>query len=152
MASFLLIISFLLHIIVLIAVYYLFQQIQLLKQDNTKELTDLFETYLREIRIENRRLESEIDSAAPQTEQIKNQKKNVIHIQNEDSIMNEVDSEEVTLTTDTIDDTFETSLEAKILQLHHQGIEVTEIAQMLNCGKTEAALIINLYQKRNHKS
>lgn len=151
MSSFL-IISFLIHIVLLIAVYYLFQQIQSLKQDNAKELTELFETYLREIRSENRRLESEIGSEPLQTTQIKVHKKNVPEITKEVDITNSAEIEDPVLKTDTIDDTFETSLEAQILQLHHQGIEVTKIAQMLNCGKTEAALIINLYKKRSHKA
>jgi len=147
MSSFL-IISFLLHIVLLIAVYYLFQQIQSLKQDNAKELTDLFETYLREIRSENRRLESEIGSETLQPKQIKVPKKNVPNIIKETDITNIAEVDDPVLKTDTIDDTFETSLEAQILQLYHQGIEVTEIAQKLNCGKTEAALIINIYNKK----
>jgi len=150
MLSFLLIISFLLHIIVLVAVYYLFQQIQLLKQDNTKELTDLFETYLKEIRRENRRLESKIDISTFSNE--RNEKPNKLKDVTEENIPIFDENDKTELKIDTIHDQFETSLDAKILQLYHQGMEVTEIAQTLNCGKTEAALIINLYNKKNQKS
>lgn len=150
MLSFVLIISFLLHIILLVAVYYLFQQIQLLKQDKTKELTDLFETYLKEIRSENRRLESEIDISTISKE--RNEKlTNDMDITEKD-ITNFGENDKADLKIDAIHDQFETSIDAKILQLHHQGMEVTEIAQTLNCGKTEAALIINLDHKKNQKS
>lgn len=151
MSSFLFIISFLLHIILLAIVYYLFQQIQLLKKNNTNEVTELFESYLREIRSENRRLESEIESKVSHTDQEKVTQQFESNIINEE-ITNKVDLDKPILKTDTIHDKFETSLEAKILQLYHQGMEVTEIAQMLNCGKTEASLIINLSKKRNQKS
>src|SRR5690625_296394 len=150
MQSFLLIISFLLHIIVLVAVYYLFQQIQLLKQDNKKELTDLFETYLKEIRSENRRLESKIELNTFSSEQ--NEKLNVPENSTEEHAPTFNENETPSLKTDTIHDQFETSLDAKILQLYHQGMEVSEIAQTLNCGKTEAELLINLYNKKNQKS
>lgn len=151
MSSFLFIISFLLHIILLAIVYYLFQQIQLLKKNNTNEVTELFESYLREIRSENRRLESEIESKVSHTDQEKVTQQFESNIINEE-VTNKVDLDKPILKTDTIHDKFETSLEAKILQLYHQGMEVTEIAQMLNCGKTEASLIINLSKKRNQKS
>lgn len=150
MQSFLLIISFLLHIIVLVAVYYLFQQIQLLKQDNTKELTDLFETYLKEIRSENRRLESKIEFSTFSNE--RKEKINELKDLTEKYDLTFNENEAPKLNTDTIHDQFETSLDAKILQLHHQGMEVSEIAQMLNCGKTEAELLINLYDKKKQKS
>jgi len=151
MSSFLFIISFLLHISLLAIVYYLFQQIQLLKKNNTNEVTELFESYLREIRSENRRLESEIESKVSHTDQEKVTQQFESNIINEE-VTNKVDLDKPILKTDTIHDKFETSLEAKILQLYHQGMEVTEIAQMLNCGKTEASLIINLSKKRNQKS
>src|SRR5690625_684275 len=151
MSSFLFIISFLLHIILLAIVYYLFQQIQLLKKNNTNEVTELFESYLREIRSENRRLESEIESKVSHTDQEKVTQQFESNIINEE-VTNKVDLDKPILKTDTIHDKFETSLEAKILQLYHQGMEVTEIAQMLNCGKTETSLIINLSKKRNQKS
>src|SRR5690625_6659662 len=49
------------------------------------------------------------------------------------------------------DDSIETSLQAKILQLSHQGYDADEIAGKLNCGKTEAALIIKLQEKNRCK-
>lgn len=148
MPSFLLIISFLIHIILLIAVYYLFQQTQLLKQTNTKELTDLFETYLNEIKQENRRLETKINSKTNETKQAHEQKRNEPDTTKEKKIINKNEMDGRELKTDIIDDTFTTSLEAQVLQLYQQGKEVEEIAQMLNCGKTEAELIINLSKKR----
>src|SRR5690625_4271440 len=150
MQSFLFIISFLLHIIVLVAVYYLFQQIQLLKQDNKKELTDLFETYLKEIRSENRRLESKIENNTISKKQ--NEQLDEPEDITEEDVPNFNENETPSIKTNTIHDQFETSLDAKILQLHHQDMEVSEIAHTLNCGKTEAELLINLYNKKNQKS
>lgn len=137
--------------ILLLAVYYLFQQIQSLKEDNTKELTELFETYLKEIRNENRRLESEMKTNVPEINPVRAPRELDLDVDKSD-ITAVVETDETILETDTVHDQFETSLEARILQLYHQGVEVTEIAQMLNCGKTEASLIINLYKRKNQKS
>lgn len=150
MPSFLLIISFLLHIILLIAVYYLFQQIQSLKQDHTKELTDLFETYLQDIKNENHRLEAEISSHTPRNEA--NENPIVSDFPNKEEITNITEKNEPIIKISNIDDVFETSLEARILQLYHEGMAVEDIAKRLNCGKTEAELVINLYKKGNHKA
>lgn len=146
MSSFLFIISFLLHIILLITVYYLFQQIQRLKKDQADEITELFEFYLREIRSENRRLESEIEYHHFDNHQHE-QQNNKIDKRPESMITYEPSN----LDTDLVHDKYETSLEAQILQLYDQGMEVAEIAQKLNCGKTEAALMINLSKKKNQK-
>lgn len=133
-------------------VYYLFQQIQLLKQDNTKEVTDLFEKYLQEIKLENQQLHEEVSTTTSEPKQ-KNAHEPImprkIKSETKETI---IENDESALQTDKIDDKFETSLEAQILQLYHQGIEVEEIAKKLNCGTTEAALIINLYEKRSHKA
>jgi len=46
-------------------------------------------------------------------------------------------------------DEVETSLEAQILQLHTNGETIDDIAKKLNCGKTEAEIIIKMHQKKS---
>jgi hypothetical protein len=130
-------------------VYYLFQQIQILKQENTKEITDLFETYLEEVKMENKRLEDLLSDKEPQSNLEYNNRPSVVNITKPVNKPNLVEHNKTILQTEAINDQFETSLEAQILQLYNQGIEAEEIAKKLNCGKTEAALVINLYKKKS---
>jgi response regulator of citrate/malate metabolism len=41
----------------------------------------------------------------------------------------------------------EASLDSQVLLLHQEGYTAEEIARKLNCGKTEAELIIKMYAK-----
>lgn len=143
MAS-LMIISFLLHIILLASIYYLFQQIQSLKQEHTKEVTDLFEMYLQEIKAENSRLENEIPLQKPPNKQepvIEPTPIRMVRQENEPEAVEEI---QYMPQTNTVNDHYETSLEAQILQLYHLGLSADDIAKKLNCGKTEAALVIKI--------
>lgn len=147
MLSFILTISFLLHVILFIIIYYLFQQIQSLKQVNTTEVTDLFEQYLQEIRQENRRLETNVTSDKSQKLQenkIDPIPRTIPDVQRPETIK----ENKYIPPTPAINDHFEASLEAQILQLHHQGDSVEKIAQKLDCGKTEAALVIKFSERR----
>lgn len=59
MTSFLLIVSFLLHIVAFIAIYQLYKQTQLPKKEKvSQEMIELFDMYLAEIKKENKRLEN----------------------------------------------------------------------------------------------
>ncbi|MBP1949152.1 DUF6115 domain-containing protein [Virgibacillus litoralis] len=139
MTSMLLIISFLLHLVALVAIFQLFKQLQLLKKDSSQDIMELLETYLEEIKEENRFLEEEIgkpnyEPPASSTEGFEvEQKKEIV-------------SEYIPESAKVVDDS-ETSLQAKILQLHDQGLKAENIARRLNCGKTEAELIIKLHGK-----
>ena len=143
------IVSFLIHIILLIVVYYLYNELKLLKNEKTNEITDLFEFYLEEIKDENTRLQAEYVTDQTQKE-IKTKA-----IANDDS--SSMITEHVTDNTEeeikyeplvNIDDSYETSLQAQILQLNNQGLTSEEIAEKLQCGKTEAALVIKLHSKK----
>ncbi|RKQ37508.1 DUF6115 domain-containing protein [Oceanobacillus halophilus] len=145
MVSFLLIISFLLHIITLYAVFFLYKQHQTNKQNDVREITKIFEEFIQEIQEENLRLQKEIQ---------KGQKVDIA--EPHDTKENELDMNtkyksmplhEPYLKVDDMEDSIEASLEAKVLQLYHEGKSVTEIAKKLNCGKTEADLIIRLHKK-----
>ena len=141
MIQFMLIISFLLHIVLLMAVYHLFQQVQLSKKDNTNDITNLFESYLQEIKDENNRLQGEL---LVNTTQHNQEEK----LDKQDSKTNQY----TPITPNNIDDHYEASLQAQILQLYNEGMLVEEIANRLGCGTTEAGLIIKLYEKRSLKA
>lgn len=152
MVTFLLMISFLLHLLGLIAIYQLFQQIQTYKQakttDNSEEVAALFEAYLEDIKAENNRLQKEIiEKQILSTAETSNM---IAPIMEDKHTATDSISEETPYFD--INDSIETSLQAKILQLSHQGYNAEAIAKRLNCGKTEAALMIKLQKKNDRKA
>lgn len=124
------------HLVALVAIFQLFKQVQFLKKDSSQDVMELLETYLEEIKEENRFLEKEIGKPINKTASPVNaeaeQKEEVSEYIPEDA---------------EVEDDSETSLQAKILQLYDQGITVEDIARQLNCGKTEAELVIKLHSK-----
>lgn len=139
MTSMLLLISFLLHLIALAAIFQLFKQVQQLKKNNSQDIMELLETYLEEIKEENRLLEKEVNNQTPP--------KNSVPPETDDiNKQNNGKDDYIPQVYNVMDDS-ETSLQARILQLHGQGQTVDKIARNLNCGKTEAELIIKLHGK-----
>ncbi|MFD1171895.1 DUF6115 domain-containing protein [Oceanobacillus picturae] len=148
MESFLLIISFLLHIVTLAIIFQLFRQRSQPKSDTqTEELVTLLETYLQEVKEENDRLQEAISSEEDKAtsvpkgvayEPVRSQANYDYSKQENSSYTPPAPIEE---------DQVEASLQSRILQLHHRGKSNTEIAKQLNCGKTEVELIIKLYAK-----
>src|SRR5690625_89202 len=63
MTSFLFIVSFLLHILLLITVFYLYQHIQSLKNNQTSEVEHILNNFLQQLKIENEELEKKIHQA-----------------------------------------------------------------------------------------
>ncbi|GGA62786.1 hypothetical protein [Ornithinibacillus halotolerans] len=49
-----------------------------------------------------------------------------------------------------VQDDVEVSLQSRIMRLHNDGYTVEEIARSVGCGKTEAELIIKIYEKSNN--
>ncbi|WP_106497599.1 DUF6115 domain-containing protein [Lentibacillus sp. Marseille-P4043] len=149
MTAFIFLISFLLHVITLAAIYQLLKQIKQLKQqkqNNTSEVMELFDTYLQEIKEENRMLEARLGNndrkdlgEAQQATMRKNTPDPINQMEYADTTPDLPEAE--------ADDSFETSLQARILQLYDQGYSHEEIASKLNCGKTEAELVIKLHGK-----
>jgi hypothetical protein len=141
MTSFLLLISFLLHIISFSAIYQLFKQVKHHHQSNTTDsnIGALFESYLAEFKEENNRLQQ----ALKQTNhaQLKSDSE-----ENMEEIASTI-VENVPMVDDSKEDKVVTSLKANILQLYSKGLSPGEIAKQLNCGKTEAELIIKLHQQ-----
>ncbi|MBT2598682.1 MULTISPECIES: hypothetical protein [Oceanobacillus] len=146
MSSLLWIISFLLHMIALLAIYKLLQQIQVLKQRPASEsnIDSKLKHYIEEIRQENQNLQALIQKGA--TPDQKQQSNGVLE---EFNLQEEPFSEQIkeNFSSEDAEDTVEASLEARVLQLYNQGKTIDEIASELECGKTEAEIIIKLHQK-----
>lgn len=149
MVSFLLIISFLLHILSLFAIYQLFKQQQSGgKESDSQEVMEVLEIYLGEVKEENNRLQSllekqkqQLDGLNEESEGVSNQvfkenTKTEPAFSNLDNLIEDIPEYQV-----------DASLESRVLQLHSKGKTIEEIAKTLDCGKTEAELIIKLYQK-----
>ncbi len=129
-------ISFMLHITALFAVYLLYKRVQTFQQGNhITEVTALLETYLQEMKGENNRLEQMLSKHTREAE-----------TPDEADLMNEqpkAPTEEAYVNGGY---SIETSLQAKVLQLSSEGLTSDEIAGQIGCGKTEAALILKLHQ------
>src|SRR5699024_3413809 len=142
MTSMLLILSLLLNIIAFIVIFQLFKQVQSLRKSESGEMEELLKTYLDEIKAENRFLEKALTDKSTEYENYSAQE---AQIQPEANIKHEENS--YTPQTDHVTDVSDLSLEAQILQLHDKGMTVEDIARKLNCGKTEAELIIKINKK-----
>ncbi|MFZ3576633.1 DUF6115 domain-containing protein [Virgibacillus sp. DJP39] len=145
MVSFLLIISFLLHIVTFLALYQLYKQVQLPKQEiPSKDMMDLFETYLEDIKLENRRLEETLTDKPQEKQNVETDK----DLETTKRVVKNAD-EKVYSTPEVGDDVlYETSTHAKVLQMHDQGMSIEEIARKTNSGKTEVDLIVKLHTKK----
>lgn len=140
MTSMLLVLSLLIHLITLTAFYQLFKQVQTLKQDRSDDVTKLMETYLKEIKEENRLLETTLSQTETRVEPATK------------AAADKTDSSAYTPATDHVADESKLSLEAKVLQLYDRGLEIENIARQLNCGKTEAELIIKFNKKAHNNA
>ncbi|MUV39933.1 hypothetical protein JNUCC1_03817 [Lentibacillus sp. JNUCC-1] len=142
----LLVMSFMLHIITLLAIYLLYSHIKTFKKDKPHEVLELLDVYLEEIKLENENLREQLNQGYSNTEHRTDQVKQTTQrpVKPQDS-QHGAD----TLASD-ISDTYEHSLHSEILHMHHEGYHADEIARHLNCGKTEADLVIKM-QNDQHK-
>ena len=145
MVSLLLIISFLIHIILLLAVYYLYTQLQLIKNNKDENLQELLTNFIHEIRAENEQLKLQLDETK------RNEKKHINapplpkHLKPLLEKQEEEENRKKSKSSLSIKkDRLETSLEVQIAQLSKQGLSIEEIAKKLNKGKTEVELILKL--------
>ncbi|WP_200416353.1 DUF6115 domain-containing protein [Virgibacillus salexigens] len=136
MTSFLLIISFLLHGISFITIYYLLK-LSRSQQVNANELQTLLASYLDEIKTENQHLERQLSQGV--TNEANYSKEQIAA--NPDAAGEQSNEENIDLPISEMDQV-EASLQARVLQMYSNGKSITEIARELNCGKTEAELII----------
>lgn len=154
MTSMLLIISFLLHIITLFAVYQLFKELQSSKRNQGTDIENLFAVYLEEFKEENRKLQdalkqpgerSPVQKVAPQPAvPFEQMLKKAEQAASPADVLDEQDESAIKQ----VEDQFEASLQSQILLLHKQGKNIEEIARQLGCGKTEAELVIKMQTNR----
>src|SRR5699024_7786901 len=159
MIAILLFISFGIHVVLLAAIWKLMNQVKTMKDNQPEAILDIFETYLEEVKEENRQLlnrttthnrypddaEDQSSSAAPNEKSDNDTAPhtNTAHVPtSHPPKTNDEQSRagDVTL-----------SFEANVLHLHSQGLSVEEIAKKLNSGKTEVMLIVKFHKenKRN---
>lgn len=154
MSTLLWMISFLLHGISILAIYLLLKDRQ--NSDGNKQTEKILKETLGEIQRENRMLqnllaeekkseENLVNNEEIKTESFKSQKEN-----KEKDTQAEMKLPDIEIPqSSAYQDEVETSLEAKVLQLHTNGETIDDIAKKLNCGKTEAEIIIKMYQKKS---
>ena len=154
MTSLLLIVSFLLHAVLLIAIYQLYQQLQQMKQTKENESQQIVQQFIAEIKEEHKHLQAQITApyASPdvhENQQLKDESNMTSHSTTSRTIpteqeksMKHIDS--IIELTDNKHEQTEVSFEGKVLQLYQQGFDVDQIAKQLNSGRTEVDLIIKL--------
>lgn len=158
MTSLLFLISFVLHIISITAIFLLFQQIQATKQNQKDQLESLLKSFVEDIREENERLQKSLQSnlSSQQSEPNRNVNTQHTHTNKTDRsvsnrLVQNVKAEHITnklVQAENREDQIETSVESKILQLHEQGLSHEEIAKKMNRGKTEVELFLKMMQHK----
>lgn len=158
MVSLLFMISFLLHIVLLMAVYRLFRQLQQEKQQNNEQLETLAETLLAEMKLVNQALEqkqasqTESGSAASHEQPVPRKEASSYETKSKPIVKTEVAKHAPAFLEEKAEEkreAFEPSIEGKALQLANQGYTTEEIAKKLARGKTEVELMLKMMQ---HKS
>jgi len=157
MTSFLFIVSFLLHILLLITVFYLYQHIQSLKNNQTSEVEHMLNNFLQQLKLENEELEKKIHQANITPDEKQKLRKHINEEARETKETNEMSESHKTIETNESSyefppihmeepnvDQVETSLHSQVFHLHKKGLTIEEIAKKLNRGKTEIELIIKL--------
>ena len=159
MTSLLLIISFLLHVILLAAIYYLYQQIQELKTERSRETEMVLSRFLDEIKQENRQLQLQLKQQQFEP-QSKKPKEYASASARESTLTQEAENmapifkqrpkaeEEFPPITVDKTDKVEASAESRIFQLHKEGVPAEVIAKRVNRGKTEVELLLKLHQPK----
>ncbi|WP_152656371.1 hypothetical protein [Oceanobacillus sp. CFH 90083] len=155
MSTLLWIISFLLHGISILAIYLLLKDKQSTARD--KQTENVLKETLEEIQKENRMLQKLLEEDKQLYE------KPIQNMERKQALLNPAEEaaeafvtagEEVEDLSQSIayQDEVETSLEARILQLHANGETIDAIAKKLACGKTEAEIIIKMQDQKRKAS
>ncbi|WP_339178177.1 hypothetical protein [Oceanobacillus sp. FSL W7-1293] len=154
MSTLLWMISFLLHGISILAIYLLLKDRQ--NANGNKQAENVLKETLEEIRKENRMLQSLLeedkqpDKSPVKHDSIKYPPSPPAEEKKEGAAMIEKEMQPIEdFQPAAFQDEVETSLEAQILQLHTNGETIDDIAKKLNCGKTEAEIIIKMHQKKS---
>lgn len=155
MIAALLLISFSIHVVLSIVVWKLVKEINVMKNNQPENITDVFEGYLKEIKEENRKLKnlsiankSNQDGMEEQTKTVINDKQRTVVSSNIEPSKNpEMTQVNEQMGTQSDEHDISLSFEAKVLHLYSQGLTIEEIAKKLNSGKTEITLIVKFHDK-----
>ncbi len=150
MTSFLLLVSFLIHLLLIIAVYHLYDKLKQTKTAQADELKEMLASFMEEIREENQKLEENLRKER-ESRHIRDHVART-RLMSESELKQSYSKgpkEEPLMPPPEIQagEQVETSLESKVLQLKQEGKSVEEIAKQLNRGKTEIDLLLKLHQK-----
>ncbi|WP_047984857.1 DUF6115 domain-containing protein [Ornithinibacillus californiensis] len=146
MTSFLFTISFLLHILSIIAIYALSKQLLMNKSNDSSEIVSLMEDYLEEIKLENDRLQQEVFK----NKQVARHEPSADMELTTHTVKGNLPETPQTLYQDEqIQDDIVVSLQSRILKLYEEGLAAEEIARKLGCGRTEVDLLIKFREKSN---
>ncbi|HLR14559.1 MAG TPA: hypothetical protein VK144_01955 [Bacillota bacterium] len=153
MVTFFIVISFCIHALSLAAIYVLYKQGQQPNNKEINEIDQLMHSYVTKIQQENNDLQKALQEKSNLTlekqdmnEYISSDKNGTTERKEETKEEAEKQWDPATIIEPT-EDTIETSLESRVLQLHRGGMSVNDIAKKLHCGKTEASLIIQFQSK-----
>lgn len=160
MTSFLLLISFSLHIITLFIIYKLIQRFRTLKNNETSTIESMFNEYLEAFKEENQRLQTMILEESKKVPRLEKDEIEVKKSDNQQQLnkkepFDNVQKQDVKYSTHPFiaellpnendgNDRIELSLQSKILDLYKRGWKEEDIAKELNCGKTEVVLTIKM--------
>ncbi|CDQ19718.1 DUF6115 domain-containing protein [Halobacillus karajensis] len=146
MIVFLLIVSFIIDGLLILALGTMMKKIRLTEELERRqkqvasEIEDLFTSYLMEIKEENKRMEEwfTMSKAVPSPEETKN-------------AGSEVSTEQESVTSyappePDIVENYEPSLHAKVFDMKEKGCSIEEIARKLHKGKTEIELLYKFYK------
>lgn len=152
------IISIIIHIITLLVIVYLYKRFQSLQDLNLPNVKELLEKTLVSIKEENEQLQQTLNDKrfSKQTNQIIEKEVDISQqpLNNErrtstfEQTITDVTTDEQPLLAVDVEDKYEPSLHGQIFQLYEKGLSNEEIAQTLNCGKTEVDLILRFQQNK----
>lgn len=160
------VISLILHAITLYVVYYLYRQTETLRQLNLQDVKELLESTLITIQEENKRLQHSLRTSQIKVDSVHENKDTsefspLVTKNTQNSKSDPVKASAMAYTTQSestaddlikqeIDqtDTYKPSIQGQVLQLHEKGHSIEQIAQALNCGKTEVDLILRFHENK----
>lgn len=125
----------------------MYEKIKRDKDEQFKELEEILAEFMKNIRLENERLERKLFEGEIKGQALYENKRPRSEYEQKQNQINEAayEQESYTLQQHKMErDIVETSVESQILQLAKEGKSVTEIAKQLNRGKTEVELLLKL--------
>lgn len=146
MTSLLLLVSFLIHLILFIALYHLYQRVSQDKQEQhiqSERIEQLLMSFLEEIRLENEKLDEKISRPSFQQNKAFTETNKQDNYKNKVNDYHSLDSKTLHVNKDR-QDQVETSFEGQTLQLYNEGYSIDEIAQKLKRGKREVQLLLKM--------